>query len=68
MTLLGEVFGYDQTGNDLIGVNRDDEWNCVCCGISSFAHTPAMEQECLSKIFGWSKKELSVQEKSKEPA
>ena len=51
MTLLGELFGYDEQGNDLIGVNREQEWNCAYCGVSALAHTPEMERECLQRLF-----------------
>jgi hypothetical protein len=50
MSLLGDLFGYDRIGNDLIGVNLEPEWNCANCGISCTAHTPEMEAACLRKL------------------
>ena len=52
MTLLGEIFGYDSRDNDLLGYPHDPQYACLVCGVSSNAHTPQMEAECLRKIFG----------------
>jgi hypothetical protein len=52
VSLFGELFGYDSRGKDLLGYPERVEDACVVCGVASNAHTPEMEEECLSKLFG----------------
>jgi len=52
MTLLGDILGYDSSGRDLMGVNRESEANCVACGRDIFTHTPEQSVQCLGACFG----------------
>ncbi len=52
MTFLGELLGYSECSNDVMGCNRYPQMNCVACGISASLHTPEMEAKCLRAIFG----------------
>jgi hypothetical protein len=51
MSLFGELLGYDERGNDIIGINQDEQYNCAVCGISVSAHTREMEAKCMSLLF-----------------
>jgi hypothetical protein len=52
MTLLGDILGYDNSGNDLMGVNKDSNHNCIVCGKSIFLHTKEEEIICLTNLYG----------------
>ena len=49
-TFFGDCLGYDQNGDDLLGVNRDPERNCPVCGIAGHNHTARMTKECARKL------------------
>jgi hypothetical protein len=49
-TFFGDLLGYDQDGDDLLGVNRDPERNCPICGIAGHNHTVRMTKECARKL------------------
>jgi len=49
-TLFGDLLGYDQDGDDLLGVNRDPEQNCPICGIAGHNHTGRMAKACERKL------------------
>ncbi|MGB7149823.1 MAG: hypothetical protein WBD45_11760 [Terriglobales bacterium] len=51
MTILGDLLGYDGLGNDLLGVNQDDQANCVVCGRCALTHSPQAEAECFQKLY-----------------
>ncbi|MGB7585211.1 MAG: hypothetical protein WBM11_10225 [Terriglobales bacterium] len=51
MTVLGVLFGYDGLGNDLLGVNVDNQVNCEVCGTCAMTHSPAQEAECFRKLY-----------------
>jgi hypothetical protein len=49
-TFFGDLLGYDLDGDDLLGVNRDPEWNCPICGIAGHNHTARMTKDCARKL------------------
>jgi hypothetical protein len=49
-TFFGDCLGYDDDGDDLLGVNRDPEQNCPVCGIAGHNHTAKMTKECARKL------------------
>jgi hypothetical protein len=49
-TFFGDRLGYDDDGDDLLGVNRDPEQNCPICGIAGHNHTSKMTKECARKL------------------
>jgi hypothetical protein len=51
MSDLGELFGYDTTGHDILGTHQDEQNNCPVCGVSAYRHTAEMEAECMRKLF-----------------
>jgi hypothetical protein len=51
MSILGEMFGYDSQGNDILGVNENPDYNCAACGVACSAHTREMEVACLQKLY-----------------
>ena len=51
MTFLGELLGYDSLGNDLFGVNADEQVNCEVCGRCAISHSPQDETECFQKLY-----------------
>jgi len=51
MSILGELFGYDSRGNDLMGFPERPEDACVMCGVAVNAHTPEMESACVARLY-----------------
>lgn len=51
MSFCGEMFGYDESDNDMMGSNRDEQYNCVVCGVSCFLHTEEMNSRCTAELF-----------------
>ena len=49
-TFFGDLLGYDQSGDDLLGVNGDPELNCPICGIAGHNHTVRMTKACARKL------------------
>lgn len=56
MKILGELLGYNQFGNDILGSNRDPQHNCVVCGMCAMTHSPEQSAECARKLFGGAQK------------
>lgn len=52
MTFFGELFGYSERGNDLMGCNRDATYNCVACGRACDSHSDGEQAACTYRIFG----------------
>ncbi len=55
MSLLGDLFGYDQFGNDIAGYPQNIENSCIACGVACNAHSEKMMAACQSTI--WSIKD-----------
>jgi len=52
MTFLGDLLGYDDCGNDILGVNRIScFFKCAVCGRSAFHHSPEETNTCLLKLY-----------------
>lgn len=58
MTIIGDFFGYDRFGNDIMGINKHPGSNCVECGLSSYIHTIEMNNKCLMNIYNKDKNEI----------
>ena len=50
MTFIGEMLGYDHFGGDLLGINRDENSNCIVCGRSVYHHSEKSEQDCFIEL------------------
>lgn len=50
MTFLGALFGYDNFRNDVMGVNKDPQANCVVCGRCALTHSREQEAECFRRL------------------
>ena len=45
-TFFGDLLGYNQDGDDMLGVNCDPELNCPVCGMAGHNHTVTMSRQC----------------------
>ncbi len=51
MSFLGSLLGYDRAGGDLMGVNRDENLNCLVCGRSVYHHSAEAEMACFRALY-----------------
>lgn len=49
-TFFGDLFGYDEDGDDILGTNRDPAQNCPICGVAGHNHTESMTRDCAAKL------------------
>ena len=50
MTFLGELLGYNEYGNDIMGVNENEGDNCIACGRSALCHSPEQAAKCMGNM------------------
>jgi hypothetical protein len=63
VTILGDLFGYNSAGNDLLGFPEDRENACIVCGMACNAHTNEMNFQCSKKLYSRGSKEINEDEK-----
>jgi len=64
MTILGDLFGYNSAGNDLLGFPQDRENSCIVCGRAGNVHTNEMNVKCSAKLYSTDSKEIKDNEKN----